>query len=77
MLTESKRWRHFAAMVLIGDGVMGLVRPRRDAEAWAKGPRPWRTMMRYLAERPALARTIGAAQIVGAVAWALHEEKKG
>jgi hypothetical protein len=71
--TDTKRMKHFAAMVLIGDGVMALVQPRRDARAWTKGPRAWRESMQWLAERPALTRAIGAAQIVGGVLWALNE----
>ena len=70
---DTRRMRHFAAMVMIGDGVMALVRPKCDARAWVKGPRAWRCSMEWLAERPALTRAIGAAQIVGGVLWALSE----
>ncbi len=66
--------KHFAAMVLIGDGVMALVHPEKDATAWKKGPKPWRDLMHYLAERPALTRGIGAAQIVGGIWWAMRQE---
>ncbi len=69
------RWKHFAAMVLIGDGVMALVHPQRDALAWKAGPAAWRSLMHELHERPALTRVIGAAQIVGGVWWALQQEK--
>ena len=61
-------------MVLIGDGVMALVRPERDAEAWKTGPEPWRKLMRALAKRPVLTRAIGVAQIAGGIWWALHQE---
>jgi hypothetical protein len=71
---DGKRWKHFAAMVLIGDGVMALVHPEMDARAWKTGPRPWRSLMHYLAQRPALTRGIGAAQIVGGICWALMQE---
>ena len=33
MFTNSKRWRHFAAMALIGDGVMALFGPDVSARA--------------------------------------------
>jgi hypothetical protein len=75
MLSPSKKWKHFAAMALIGDGVMAVVHPQRDAEAWKTGPKAWRALMQKLHERPALTRAIGAAQIVGGVWWALYEEK--
>ena len=75
MFLTPKRWKHFAAMALIGDGVMALVHPQRDARAWAAGPAPWKALMQALHDHPALTRVIGAAQIVGGVWWALSEEK--
>jgi hypothetical protein len=75
MFTDSKRWKHFAAMALIGDGVMALVRPQHDARAWGTGPKLWRNMMNGLHDRPALTRAIGVAQIAGGIWWALYQEK--
>jgi hypothetical protein len=75
MLISSKRWKHFAAMALIGDGVMALVHPRRDAEAWKAGPEPWQRLMQTLHDSPLLTRTVAAAQIVGGIWWALYQEK--
>jgi uncharacterized protein YjeT (DUF2065 family) len=74
LLGEPKRAKHFMAMVLIGDGVMALVNPRKDAKAWKKGPRLWRWAMHELSTRPALTRVIGVAQIAGGIFWALHHE---
>lgn len=73
LLTDTKRMKHFAAMVMIGDGVMAIVNPKHDARAWEKGPKVWQDSMEWLAERPALTRAIGAIQIVGGVLWALSE----
>ncbi len=74
MLLQSNRWKHFAAMALIGDGVMAIVRPRRDAQAWTKGPAPWRKLMQELHHRPTLTRLIGVVQVVGAVCWVVTHE---
>ena len=71
----SKRWQHFTAMVLIGDGIMALLHPQRDASAWKAGPQPWQDLMHELHKRPALTRIIGAAQIAGGVYWALRQEE--
>jgi hypothetical protein len=76
MLLTSKRWKHFTAMALIGDGVMAVVCPRHDALAWERGPKVWRNLMHNLHDRPGLTRAIGAAQIIGGVWWALHHEQK-
>ena len=77
MLLTPKRWKHFAAMALIGDGVMAIVHPQRDAAAWHAGPKPWRSLMAALHDRPQLTRVIGVAQVVGAVYWALQQESEG
>jgi uncharacterized protein YjeT (DUF2065 family) len=60
-------------MVLIGDGVMALVHPEKDASAWKTGPKAWRNLMHALSERPALTRAIGVAQIAGGIWWALKQ----
>jgi hypothetical protein len=73
-ITNPTRAKHFAAMVLIGDGVMALIHPTTDANAWNKGPKVCRNLMRGLAKRPTLTRAIGAAQIVGGIYWALKQE---
>lgn len=55
--------KYLTAMMLIGDGVMALLRPQRDARAWSMGPRSWKSLMAYLSEHPELLRAIGAAEI--------------
>jgi hypothetical protein len=74
MLLTSNRWKHFAAMVLIGDGVMAIVRPTQDAKAWARGPRIWKKWMHRLDRRPSLTRMIGIAQVAGGIYWAITQE---
>jgi hypothetical protein len=75
MLLNPNRAKHFAAMVLIGDGVMALVHPKKDANAWKTGPKFWRDAMHGLSKRPALTRAIGVAQIIGGVLWALQQDE--
>ena len=70
-MLSTKRAQHFLAMILIGDGVMALIHPTGDAEAWKKGPKLWRGLMHTLSENPGLTRAIGAAQIAGGALWAL------
>jgi len=76
MLLPSKRWKHFTAMALIGDGVMAVVCPRSDALAWERGPKSWRRLMRKLQGHPTLTRAIGAVQIIGGICWVLHHEEE-
>jgi hypothetical protein len=74
LITSPARAKHFAAMVLIGDGVMAVVHPEKDASAWKTGPKVWRDLMHGLSERPNLTRAIGVAQIVGGIWWALKQQ---
>jgi hypothetical protein len=76
MQFDLSRWKHFTAMALIGDGVMGMIHPRRDSRAWQYGPKPWQSLMQALEEHPNLTRLIGAAQVIGGVLWVLHSEEK-
>jgi drug/metabolite transporter (DMT)-like permease len=77
MLTSTKRWRYFAAMAVIGDGVMALVYPELDANTWKIGPKPWRNLMQGLHDRPTLTRAIGTAEIIAGIWWALYEQRTG
>lgn len=74
-MMATERLKHFAAMALIGDGVMALLHPRKDALAWKKGPQFWHDLMHELHQRPMLTRAIGAAQVLGGVWWALSQER--
>jgi hypothetical protein len=70
----NNRLKHFTAMLLIGDGIMAMLRPQHDAIAWSEGPWIWRTAMKRLARCPAMARTIGAVQVAGGIWWMLRQE---
>jgi hypothetical protein len=74
LITSPARAKHFAAMALIGDGMMAMIRPETDAKAWRRGPKVWRKLMTGLSKRPYLTRAIGAAQVAGGIWWALKQE---
>jgi hypothetical protein len=61
--------KYLTAMMLIGDGVMAMLRPERDANAWSIGPAAWKAFMRYLSDHPETLRAIGAAEV--AIGFAL------
>jgi hypothetical protein len=54
------RWRDLAAMILIGDGILGLIEPKRHASVWECGPKTYKNFARTLEEKPNLARALGA-----------------
>jgi hypothetical protein len=63
------RASELAAMVMIGDGVLGTVMPERHASRWIMGPQAWRPM-RILADRPGLTRALSAAEAAAGLWWA-------
>ncbi len=62
------RWKYLAAMMLIGDGVLAFLSPRRDALTWNAGPERWKALMGYLADHPQITRAIGAGEIAAGLA---------
>ncbi|MHB1698727.1 MAG: hypothetical protein ACYCSN_01105 [Acidobacteriaceae bacterium] len=70
------RWKHFVAMALIGDGVMAILRPEYDAQAWNVGPPGWKRLMRLLRKHPGLTRCLGVVEVAGGVWMALANEEK-
>ena len=43
--------KHITAIVLVGDGLLAMVNPERDALAWRMGPEPFRSLMGYMAKK--------------------------
>ena len=56
--------RDLAGILLLGDGIVGVLIPTRHTRRYERGPGPWRRAMRYFASRPALTRAAAIAEIV-------------
>jgi hypothetical protein len=65
MLNEvyNKRILELAGLILIGDGLMGLLRPRRHSLLWHCGPQLAKAVTEELADHPTTARSIYAAEL--------------
>ena len=61
------------ALFLIGDGVMGLLLPRRHSLLWRCGPEPVRDLTETLASNRGLARGIYIAEILMGLLFASKE----
>ena len=46
-------------MLLIGDGILCVLDPKRHCLLWETGPKPWREMIDEFAEHPAATRAFG------------------
>ncbi len=57
------RGNEVLAMCLIGDGVLTAIDPRRHLHLWQRGPEAWEQVVEPFAERPALTRLLGVAEV--------------
>ena len=49
---------------MVGDGVIGVFKPRWHSLLWDIGPKPYRDAMKTLASHPGEARWVYAAEVV-------------
>ncbi|HEY1303193.1 MAG TPA: hypothetical protein VGF24_06570 [Vicinamibacterales bacterium] len=64
----TRRTAESAAMLIIGDGVLGVLRPAEHCLIWSAGPQWWREIVGWFAAHPKVTR--GAAVVeVGAGLW--------
>jgi hypothetical protein len=65
-----QRLLEFGGLILIGDGLMGLLRPRRHSLLWHFGPELAKAVTEELAEHPKTSRAIYAAELAAGIALA-------
>ena len=58
-----ERLREFVAIVIIGDGVVGLTQPQRHTRLWRNGPRAYQEAMQTFIERPGMIQAVSLVQI--------------
>ena len=68
-----RRAVELGALVLIGDGVMGLIKPRWHSWLWHFGPRFVKAATEELAQHPNTARAIYLAELAIGVALAASQ----
>lgn len=61
-----------AAIILIGDGVVGALTPAQHVRRYEYGPTWWRAAMRWFVERPRLTRGLALLETALGVMLALH-----
>lgn len=73
----TRRLLELGALFLIGEGIMGLINPRRHSMLWHVGPQLAKALTEELAEHPNAARAIYLAEAAAGVALAMlqtHDE---
>ena len=72
----SRRIKELAAIAVIGDGVVGLVAPRRHSLLWKFGPEGYQEVIGWIAGRPGVVRLLAAGE-VGAGLWLALRQYEG
>jgi hypothetical protein len=65
-----------AAMLMIGDGVLGLAMPARHCLIWHAGPPWWRETVAWFAAHPQVTRAAAALEL-GTGVWLASRSQRG
>ncbi len=68
-----RRLMELGALFMIGDGIMGLIKPRWHSLLWHFGPELAKAVTEELAEHPRTARVIYAAEVAVGIAIAAQQ----
>lgn len=66
-----------AAIVLIGDGVVGALTPAQHVRRYEAGPVWWRTTMRWFAAHPSYTRRLAIMEAILGVLLTLYLGRRG
>lgn len=69
-----KRIKEALALLLIGDGVIAMLEPRRHTRLWSGSPGTYRKMMRPFERKPLIAQAVGVA-LIGFGFWIASRQK--
>jgi hypothetical protein len=68
------RLQELMALMMIGDGVLAVARPREHCLVWLRGPETWEHMVKWFADRPGLTRAMGVAEAAFGLWWAFQQQ---
>jgi hypothetical protein len=71
---NAKHLNEICALMLVGDGVLTAVDPKRHLKLWRLGPRPCMRAMDTLVRHPGITRALGVAAAVAGVWWASRQK---
>ncbi|MDO6416307.1 hypothetical protein Q4F19_18115 [Sphingomonas sp. BIUV-7] len=64
---STRRTAEMAAIFMIGDGILGLIQPRRHVDLWRSNLPAADVLVRPFADRPGRRRAYGLAQVIAGV----------
>jgi hypothetical protein len=69
----SKRLKEVLALWMVGEGLIGALRPRRYMQLWRFGPERYQKFIETLTDHPNTTRLLCAAEATIGVWWALRQ----
>jgi hypothetical protein len=72
MNATGRRVAETAGMLMIGDGVLGALRPAEHCLLWRGGPQWWRNTIDWFARHPAMTRAAAVAEVAAGV-WCAQQ----
>jgi hypothetical protein len=70
-----KRIKEVMAVLLIGDGVISILEPKRHSKLWAKGPVVYRKAMKPFTRDPVVVQLVGLG-LVGVGFWLASRQRE-
>ena len=74
MERTTKRLGESAGMLMIGDGVLGVIHPREHCLLWRGGPGWWRSTIDWFTMHPGTTRSFAAVEIAAGLWLARRQE---
>jgi hypothetical protein len=71
-----RRLKEIAALMMIGEGIIGAVIPRRHLRLWKFGPKKYQKFIDASARRPNLMRIASAAEAGLGLWWAMRQASR-
>lgn len=70
---RNQRIKELIALWLVGEGIVGAIRPKRYLQLWRFGPKAYRKFIDTLTEHPNATRAFCAAEAGVGLWWALRQ----
>ena len=71
-----ERIKEVVGIMMIGEGAVGLLEPRRHVLLWRRGPGPWEHLMDVFVERPRMTRILAAMEVLFGLSLALRQASR-
>jgi hypothetical protein len=60
-------------MMMIGDGALAVIDPKRHMRLWARGPHLWEMIMQPWVKRPEMTRCLGMLELMAGI-WLAQQQ---